>query len=89
VLVRDPVQQLLGQLPRGLDQRAGEGGHRPGERHLLGAGGLVAPVEQPVQQVRAGLEHVPVEPARDLGDVVDDGRQRRLHHRAGSIGEHG
>src|SRR3712207_8863907 len=52
----DPVEQLLRQLLRGLHQRAGEGGHRPGERHLLGALGLVAPVEQPVEQVRAGVD---------------------------------
>ena len=73
VFVRDPRQQVLRHLLRGLDQAAGEGGHRSGERLLLLAAGLVAAVEGAVEQLRMlGEQKMAIE--GDLPDVFTDHR---------------
>jgi hypothetical protein len=88
VLVRDPAHQLLGQPVGVVDQRGGEDRDRAGQRDLLGALGLVAAVERPVEQLGVGTEQVVVEPAGDLLDVLGHHRQRRLDDRRGLLGQH-
>ena len=70
VLVRDPRQQVIGQVRRVRHEVAREGGDRPGQGLLLPAVGLVAAVEDPVEQLRMLLEQVLVEASSDLPDVL-------------------
>jgi hypothetical protein len=88
VLVRDAAEEVLGQLLRDLQQRAGEDRHGAGQRHLLGLLGLVAPVEDPVHQLGVLPEEVRVEPGGDLLDVVGDHGKGRLDHGTGSVRKH-
>jgi hypothetical protein len=81
VLVRDPGQQVLGDLLGALQQRVGEHRDGAGQRHLLGPLRLVAPVEGAVQQLRVGVEQVRVEASGDLLDVVADDGQGGLDDR--------
>jgi hypothetical protein len=87
VLVRDPGQQILGQVTGRVDQGAGVRGHRSGQRLLLGALRLVAAVEGAVQELRMAGEHVPVEVLGDLVDVLADDRKRRFDERSGAVGQ--
>jgi hypothetical protein len=70
-----------------IDQRAGEHGHRPCQRPLLGALALVAAVEDPVEKFKMLAEHVPVEPFCDLSDVLPDHRQGRRNDGLGPLGQ--
>jgi hypothetical protein len=86
VLVGDPRQQLVRQALRVVHQGGGENRDRTGQRPLLGALGLVATVEQPVEQIRVLGEYVFVEPLGDRADVLPDDRQGRRDHRPGPVG---
>ena len=88
VLVGDAREQLLGQLLRHLHQRAGEDRHGAGEGHLLRSLGLVAAVEDAVEQLRVLAEEMRVEATRDLCDVVGHHRERGLDDGSGSVGKH-
>ncbi len=68
VLVGDARQHGVGALVGVGQQRAGEGRDRTRESLLLAAVGLVAAVEQVVEQLRVGLEQTPVEHLADLAD---------------------
>ena len=70
VLVRNPGQQVVRQMRRVVDQETGKRGHRTGQRLLLPAIGLVAPVEQAVEQLGVFTEHVLVETGRYFLDML-------------------
>jgi hypothetical protein len=62
------ADSLTGAGVRVLDEVRGEGGDRTGQGLPLGAGGLVAPVEEIAQQVGVGGEQARVEAFGDLAD---------------------
>lgn len=88
VLVGDPGQQRVGTGVGTGQQRLGEGRDRSRQGLALLAAGLVAAVEQPVQQLGLLGEHGAVETRRDLvqcladngqGGANDSGRFKRKH----------
>jgi hypothetical protein len=87
VLVRDPRQQAVRQPVGVVHQGAGEHGHGLRQGSLLGAFGLVAAVEHPVEKFRVLAEQVPVEPLGDLPDVLPDHRQGRRDDGPGLLGQ--
>ena len=74
VFVRDPREQVLRHPLRGLDQAAGESGHRSGQRLLLLATGLVAAIEGAVKQLWMLGEHMAIKALGNLADVLTDHR---------------
>ncbi|MDQ0777710.1 hypothetical protein QF026_006176 [Streptomyces aurantiacus] len=88
VLVGDAVQHRVGPLVRPLDQLCGEGGEGARQSLALGAGGLVAPVEEIAQQLRVGREEPGVETVADLSQGPADGGKGGADGGGGLLGQH-
>lgn len=73
--MRDAAEHDVGSGAGVLDQLRREGGCGTGERLALGAGGLVAPVEEIAQQLGAGVVQSP------------GGRPPLMPIRSGPVGE--
>ncbi|GAA3495842.1 hypothetical protein GCM10019016_029430 [Streptomyces prasinosporus] len=88
VLVGDAPQHRVGPLVRVVQQVRGEGRDGPREGLALGAGGLVAAVEQVAQQFGAGGEHPGVEAFGDLAEGRADGGKGGADGGGGLLGKH-
>jgi hypothetical protein len=88
VLVRDAAQHRVGPLVRPLDEMRGEGGDGARQGLALGAGGLVAAVEEVAQQLRVGREQPFVEAVADLPQGPADGGKGGADGGGGLLGQH-
>ncbi|GAA3236714.1 hypothetical protein GCM10020256_55580 [Streptomyces thermocoprophilus] len=88
VLVRYALEHRVGPPVGVVQQMAGEGSDGAGEGPALGAGCLVAAVEQVAQQLGVGGEHAGVEALGDLVEVGADGGQGRADDGGGRGGQH-
>ncbi len=86
--MRDPAEHRVGPPVRVLQQLGGEGGDGTGEGLLLGAGGLVAAVEEVAQQFGVGGEEAGVEALGDPADRGADGGKRGADGDCGLLGQH-
>ena len=78
-LVGDAAQHHVGPLVRVLHQVGGEGGDRGGQCLALGAGRLIATVEEVAQQFRMGGDQPVVEALGDLPEGGADGGEGGAH----------
>ncbi|GAA3305731.1 hypothetical protein GCM10020295_60230 [Streptomyces cinereospinus] len=86
--MRDAAEQGVGPLVRVVQQVRGEGGDGAGQGLLLGAGCLVAAVEQVAEQFRTVGEEAGVEALGDLADGGADDGEGGADGGCGRGGEH-
>ena len=88
VLVRDAREQGVGALVRVVEETGGEGGHGTGQGPALLAAGLVAAVEQAVEEFGTLAQHGLVEPGGDGVQCSRDGGDGGADGGRGLGGEH-
>ncbi len=86
--MRDAGEHRVRPVVGVVQQVRGEGGDRAGEGLALGAGGLVAAVEEVPQQVGVGVEEARVEALGDIADGRSDGGQGGADGGCGLLGQH-
>jgi hypothetical protein len=86
--VGDAPEHRVGSLVRVVQQVCGERGDGAGEGLPLGAGGLVAAVEEVPQQLGVGGEETGVETLGDLAERRADGGQGGADGGGGRLGQH-
>ncbi len=88
VLVGDAAEHGVGPLVGVVQEVRRERGDRAREGLPLGAGRLVAPVEEVAQQLGAGREQPGVEALGDLGEGRSDGGEGGADDGDGLLGQH-